>query len=122
MDRSIWSTLAVHHAYDPQRLALLLPLVELAGDRIRVPDLTIVLEASLDTCRQRIARKTGGGRAFDVAALAGDDFHRREREFYRWLATQGPKVAFIDTDRRDAEEVYRLASDCIRKSFPCSVP
>ena len=122
MDRSVWSTLAVHYACDPGRLALLLRLAELAGDRIRVPDLTIVLEASLDTCRRRIAQKTGGQRAFDAAALAGDDFHRREREFYRWLAAQGPKVAFIDTDRCDAEEVYRLASDCIRKSFPRSVP
>ena len=35
----------------------LLPLVELAADRIKIPDLTIVLEASQDTCRRRIAGK-----------------------------------------------------------------
>ena len=46
MDRSIWSTLAVHYATDPDRLERLMPLLELAADRLRIPNLTIVLEAS----------------------------------------------------------------------------
>jgi pyruvate kinase len=119
MDRSIWSTLAVHYAHDPRRLDVLLPLVELAADRVKVPNLTIVLEASLDVCRKRIARKTGRQQAFDSAAFDSEEFHRREREFYRWLATQGPAVVFLDADRCDPEEVCRQAADHIRESLPC---
>jgi len=119
MDRSLWSTLAVHYAHDPARLERLLPLLELAADRLEVPALTIVLEASLGACCGRIARKAGQQRQFDAAVGADDGFHRREREFYRWLASQGPRVEFLDAESNDPEDVYRRAAEIIRKSFPC---
>ncbi|MGA2032723.1 MAG: pyruvate kinase [Thermoguttaceae bacterium] len=117
MDRSLWSTLAVHYAHDPERLERLLSLLELAADRLRVPDLTIVLEASPATCSARIAGKSGQERQWDAASPADAAFARRERDFYAWLATQGPKVAFLPTDGRDAEDVCRRAAALIRESF-----
>ncbi len=118
-DRSLWSTLSVHFAYDPDRLDRLLPLVELAFDRLKVPDLTIVLEASSATCARRIASKTKEEQQFDAAAGAEGGFFEREREFYHWLASQWPKVAFIDTDALAPEEVCCRAIELIRESFPC---
>ena len=119
MDRSLWSTLAVHYAHDPARLDQLLPLVDLAAGRVKVPDLVIVLEASPAACRQRIARKSAHDQQFDAASPATDVFGRREREFYHWLAGQWPKVAFIDTENSDADAVFRQAADLIRDQFPC---
>ena len=119
MDRSLWSTLAVHFAHDPARLERLLPLLELVADRVNVPDLTIVLEASPATLARRVARKPADEQELDLAAGADEGFHRREREFYHWLATQGPKVAFLDTDDCEPEDVCRRAADLIRESFPC---
>jgi pyruvate kinase/thymidylate kinase len=119
MDRSLWSTLAVHFAHDPERLERLLPLLDLAADRLKSPDLTVVLEASLGTCRRRIASKTGNEREFDTAVGADDGFHERERQFYHWLASQGPRVEFVDAESNDPEDVYRRASEIIRESFPC---
>lgn len=119
MDRSLWSTLAVHYAHEPCRLERLLPLVEQVADRVNVPALTIVLEASPATCRERMARKTGDERQFDDAGPADDAFARREREFYHWLAAQGPKVRFLDVNDRDAEDVFHRAAALIREEFPC---
>jgi thymidylate kinase len=119
MDRSIWSTLAVHYAHDPSRLDVLLPLVDLMAGRVKAPDLTIVLEASPDTCGRRIAEKTHGERQFDHAAPASPDFFARERDFYHWLAGQWPKVTFIDADDCDAEGVFARAAAILRESLPC---
>ena len=119
MDRSIWSTLAVHYAHDPRRLDVLLPLVDLMAGRVKAPDLTIVLEASPETCGRRIAEKSHGERQFDQAAPGTGDFFAREREFYHWLAGQWPKVAFIDTDDRDAEAVCVRAVAILQESLPC---
>jgi pyruvate kinase/thymidylate kinase len=119
MDRSLWSTLAVHYAHDPGRLERLLALLELAAGHVKVPDLTIVLEASPATCASRNSRKAATEQHWDAAAPATDEFHGREREFYHRLAAQWPKVAFIPTDGCDPESVFRLATDLIRESFPC---
>ena len=45
MDRSLWSTLAVHGAEDPERLEALLAMLRPVAAQIHVPDLTLVLEA-----------------------------------------------------------------------------
>ena len=121
MDRSLWSTLAVHFAHDPQRLERLLPLMDLVADRVKVPDLTIVLEADAATCRRRIARKSDSERALDAASPDHVDFCRREREFYHWLADQGANVVFLAANQGDPEEVCGRAAELIRESFPCCV-
>ena len=119
MDRSLWSTLAVHYAHDPARLETLLPLFELAADRLAVPDLTIVLEADAETCRQRISRKSGAEQELDAAGPSYEAFRLREREFYHWLFDQGLKVVFLDANDGTPEELCRRAAQLIRGSLPC---
>jgi thymidylate kinase len=121
MDRSLWSTLAVHYAHDPARMAQLLPLVELAADRLRAPNLTIVLEASFAACNRRIAHKAGQEKELDAAAKADCCFHERERQFYHWLAAEGAHVVFLDAETDDPEDVYRRTVEIIQKSFPCCI-
>ena len=49
MDRSLWSTLAVHYAHDPDRLGVLMPLVERCADVIAQNTLMMErLEKALD--------------------------------------------------------------------------
>jgi pyruvate kinase/thymidylate kinase len=120
MDRSVWSTLAVHYAHDPKRMGLLMPLLELASGRIKVPDLTIVLEASPAVCRERIAHKSGLDQQYDAASPDTETFNYREREFYHWLATRWPKIIFIDSERDSIEEVYTKTEKAIREFLPCS--
>jgi thymidylate kinase len=118
MDRSIWSTLAVHYAHDPSRTPTLLRLVELAAGRIKTPDLAIVLEVSPAEYRKRLGRKTGHDHKFDTATPSSDEFLLRENEFYHLLARQWPKLVFISTEDREVEPVYQDAVEAIHAVLP----
>jgi thymidylate kinase len=108
MDRSLWSTLAVHAAERIQRLEAILTMLRPITAEIRVPDLTLVLEASFETCQTRISQKEGVSRALD-ALTATEGFHRRECEFYRWLGRQLPTVRFLNVDTLTAVEALAAA-------------
>lgn len=108
MDRSLWSTLAVHGAENLERLQALLAMLAPIAAQVQVPHLTLVLEASFATCQSRIANKSGTARALDeLTATAG--FHQREQQFYRWLGSQTPAVSFLDVDRAGADQVAEHA-------------
>jgi len=115
MDRSLWSTLAVHAAESIQRLEAILAMLRPIAAQVRVPDLTIVLEASFPTCQTRISQKKGVSRALDTLT-ATPDFHRREREFYRWLGPQLPAVRFLDVDNLTVAEASAAALEVVRRS------
>lgn len=116
MDRSLWSTLAVHAAHSTERLARLTAMLTPVASEIRTPDLTLVLQASFETCQERIAKKSGSARALDqLTATAA--FHLREQEFYRWLARQHPGVEFIMAESQTPQEVAAAALARIRP--PC---
>ena len=119
MDRSVWSTLAVHYAHDPARLHPLLAILESAKAHLLMPSMTIVLEATPSACRDRIGLKGGQERVFDDAAPADLAFLDRERDFYHWLSRQGPRIAFIDTDGRDPETVCNVAVAAMKEAGLC---
>ncbi|HWV98442.1 MAG TPA: deoxynucleoside kinase [Candidatus Acidoferrum sp.] len=118
MDRSLWSTLAVHAAESPERLEKLLAMLCPISTAVRVPDLTIVLEASFATCQSRIAKKAGTARALDELTATAD-FHSREREFYRWLARHTPNMVFLDAERGSPDEVADSALVLVREKLRC---
>jgi thymidylate kinase len=118
MDRSIWSTLAVHAAENTTRLEALLTMLWPVSTQIHVPDVTIVLEASFETCQARIARKTGAARLLDDLT-SNPGFHAREQEFYRWLARQRPETLFLDANHAGPETLAEEASALIRERRPC---
>jgi thymidylate kinase len=116
MDRSLFSTLAVHAAADATRLRVLLDMLRPLAAEIHIPHLTIVLEASFATCQSRIANKTGTARALDQLT-ATTDFHSRESGFYHWLAEQSSTIAFLDVDRAGADEVAEMASNLVKSKI-----
>jgi thymidylate kinase len=114
MDRSLWSTLAVHGAESPDRLEALLAMLRPVAGQIHVPDLTLVLEADFETCQSRIARKSGTDRLLDdLTAIPA--FHEREQEFYRWLARERSEVLFLDANQVGPENIAERASALIRE-------
>ncbi|MGO9201407.1 MAG: hypothetical protein ACLQM8_12865 [Limisphaerales bacterium] len=118
MDRCLWSTLAVHAAESPQRLEGLLKMLNPVAGQVRLPSLTVVLEASLAVRQSRIARKSGPARALDeLTATAA--FHDREQDFYYWLARQVPTLVFLDAERASPAEVLEKAVALIRQKVPC---
>jgi len=114
MDRSLWSTLAVHGAESPERLEALLAMLRPVAAQIHVPDLTLVVEAGFETCQSRIARKSGAARLLDELT-ANSGFHAREQEFYRWLARQRSEIQFLDANEAGPENIADRASALIRE-------
>ena len=111
LDRCLWSTLAVHAGHDPVRLGELLPVLTAMSGHICVPDTTIVLTASIETLRERIAVKDPTERAFDELTQ-NYAYWERELVFYRWLqravsdARHPPfRVEILETDKLEPEEV-----------------
>jgi thymidylate kinase len=113
MDRSIWSTLAVHAATDPRRLDALAAILRPIADCVEIPARTLVLEASFATCQTRMANKSGIARALDELT-ANKLFHAREREFYRWLGRRAPGVEFLNVDDLTADQVAERAAKLIK--------
>jgi thymidylate kinase len=121
MDRSLWSTFAVQAAESTGRLRTLLDMLRPVAAEIQVPDLTIVLEATFETCQERIARKSGTARLLDnLTATPG--FHAGEREFYRWLGRQRCSVIFLDVNDPNPDSVAERALQLIRERPPHSAP
>ena len=116
MDRSMWSTLAVHAATQPARLSVLLEMLRPISSKVQVPDLTLVLEASFATCQSRIGRKTGEARALD-GLTANAAFHSREQAFYHWLAKQAKNVCSLDVESAKAAEVAESALKLVLKKL-----
>jgi len=114
MDRSLWSTLAVHGAESAERLEALLAMLQPVAAQIQVPDLTLVLEADFEICQSRIARKSGAARLLDELT-AVPAFHGREQEFYHWLARQRAEVQFLDANQDGPENIAERASALIRE-------
>jgi thymidylate kinase len=112
MDRSLWSTLAVHGAESSERLETLLGMLKPVAAQIHVPDVTLVLEASFETCQSRIARKSGADRLLDELT-AVSAFHERERQFYRWLAHERSDVLFLNANRGGPDALAESASALI---------
>ncbi len=113
MDRSLWSTLAVHAAERPERLAAVLGMLTPVAGEIAVPDLTLVLDAEFATCQTRIARKAGMARQLDELT-ATTTFHARERGFYQWLAGRRPEIQFLDVNELSPELVVAAAVARVR--------
>ena len=117
LDRCVWSTLAVHAAHDPARLAKLMPVLRSLAGHICVPEKTVVLTASLETLWKRISEKSADEAAYDLLTQ-NYDYWSRELGFYKWLQNalselqiEGVKLEFIATDDLTPHEVV----DCIEQ-------
>jgi thymidylate kinase len=118
MDRSLWSTLAVHAAETTERLAVLLEMIRPIAPLVHVPHLTLVLEVSFATCQARIAKKSGVARALDELT-ATRQFHMREQQFYYWLSNQTSNVVFLDVDKGTPKQILKSALLLIRTRISC---
>jgi len=114
MDRCLWSTLAVHAAESIERLQALLAMLNLIASEVQIPRLTLILQASFQTCQSRIARKPAAARALD-ALTARTEFHAREQIFYHWLLGQAPNLELVDVNQAGPEEVANQALAVLRK-------
>lgn len=101
-DRSIWSTFAAAYAKDPNTIPILIDCLRAIKDQVFMPELIVVLEASYETCRQRISSKKAGGEFDKDEEIA---FNSKSR-FYHILKDNGYPVVFLNVNNLSAKDVY----------------
>jgi pyruvate kinase/thymidylate kinase len=119
LDRSLWSTLAVHMGHDQKRLAKLIQMLELMGGHIFVPNKTVVLMASPETLRRRVLEKEPSEREYDELTQ-NYDYWEQESAFYHWLRKAVTEVGLpqfrveiVNTDNLTADEVFECVDRLI---------
>lgn len=102
-DRSVWSTFAAAYTKDETILPELFDCLKSIKQYVFIPNHIVVLEASYETCRKRIARKRAG------AEFDKDSYNQfaKKTHFYRMLANIGYPITFIDANELSEKEVYR---------------
>jgi pyruvate kinase/thymidylate kinase len=119
LDRSLWSTLAVHVGHDPSRLVVLMQILEAMGGHICIPNKTIVLTASPESLCRRISGKDLSERVFDELTQ-NHDYWKRELAFYYWLKDAIAEIELpqfqleiVNTDDLSPDEVFDYVNSLI---------
>ena len=115
-DRSIWSTLSVQTSENPKRLKSLID-ISFNLESIDVePDITIILRADYETCRQRISYKSKDEQKLDEL-VNSKEFYQKENQFYNWLTFQRNNIINIDVNNITESNLSNKIIDIINEKL-----
>ncbi len=78
-----------------------------------MPDLTLLIDVSYETSRERLHRR---GNTDDRLEKMEEAFHRRAREGFLELAKADPRIVVIDGEQSE-ERIYQNAMDAIARAL-----
>ncbi len=111
-DRSIWSTLSVQTSENPKRLNSLIDIAFNLENIDIEPDITIILRASYETCRDRISKKSMDEQKLDDL-VNSKEFYQKEDQFYNWLTFQRDNIINIDVNNITESELLKKVIEVI---------
>jgi thymidylate kinase len=91
------------------------PLVDISFNIENIdiePDMTIILRAEYEICRNRISTKTVDEQKLDDLVNT-KDFYRKEDQFYNWLTYQRNNIINIDVNNITADNLAKKVIDII---------
>lgn len=113
IDRSFWSTLAVHWDRGEKEREKILSIIRDGKEFLPIPNIIFLLEASYETCATRIGfKKEDIDKKND--SIVDRDYYRKEIEFYGWLKDNiyyDTVLKSINTENKSAEEI---AYECFK--------
>lgn len=115
LDRSIWSTFSVHAATDINRLIKLNQTYETFPEIQVEPEITIILRANYEICRQRVEVKSSQEERELDELVNSKSFYAKENQFYNWLGTQRNNIINVDVQNIKPEEVFNTVKTIIDK-------
>lgn len=115
-DRSIWSTLSVQTSDDPQKFKTLVDVVFNLENVEIEPDITIILRADYETCRQRITKKSKDDQKLDELVNT-KEFYQKEDQFYNWLTYQRDNIINIDVNNILEENLAKKVINLINTKY-----
>jgi len=115
-DRSIWSTLSVQTSQNPKRLKALIDVAYNIEEVNIEPDITIILRADYETCRDRIKQKSKDEQKLD-SLVDSAKFYQKEDQFYNWLTFQRDNIISIDVNNISIENLSKYVIDLIEIKY-----
>lgn len=116
LDRSFWSTLAVHWDRGDSELRVIKDIIKDAKNYLPIPDVIFLLNADYTSCNDRINSKT------DILNKHLDDvvdrdYFQKELNFYDWLRKNNTDsiIIDIDTNNLSIDEITNLCLNHIDK-------
>jgi len=110
-DRYFDSTLA-YQGYGRSLDIELVKKMAIASTLGLIPNVTILLDISVNTALSRIVERPGRNRIDDESF----DFHSRVKKAYLGIAKDSPRVHVIDGEDNELE-VHEKVKDCLSKNF-----
>lgn len=111
-DRYVDSSLAYQGYGREQQLEAVRAICNAATGGL-MPDLTVLIDVSYETSRERLHRR---GNVDDRLEKMEEAFHRRARAGFLELAKSDPRVVVIDGEREESE-VFNSAMEAIRRAL-----
>lgn len=107
IERSFWSTLSVHAAFNIDRLEAILNILQCINEDIFEPSLTIILRSSFEQCREQVLMKENEDERILDDLVGNDFYYRKEDMFYDWLTVQRENIFNINTCNRDVKTIFQ---------------
>lgn len=100
-DRSLWSTLALIYARNPNSLQTVIDVFAAIQLYLPIPDVVYVLDIPFEVCRRRIMARNPGDRKYDDMGL---EEYCKHMEFYRKLKAAGVNIKFIQAEHMSYDD------------------
>ena len=117
LDRSFWSTLAVHWDRSESDRKQLKSIVDYGKQFLPIPSIIFILTADYEECNKRINMKKNCIEK-DLDSVVNEEYYLKEKVFYNWLLennSEDTKIIKIDTTDKSEEEVINICTDYIKK-------
>lgn len=117
LDRSFWSTLAVHWDRNESDKEQLKSIINYGKQFLPIPNIIFILTADYEECNKRINMKKNCAEK-DLDSVVDKAYYLKEKYFYNWLFeknNEDTKIIQIDTTTKREEDVINICTDYIRK-------
>lgn len=117
LDRSFWSTLAVHWDRSESDKKQLESIVDYGKQFLPIPNIIFILTADYEECKKRINMKKDCIEK-DLDSVVDEKYYLKEKYFYNWLLennSEETKIIKIDTTTKSEDEIINICTDYIEK-------
>ena len=117
LDRSFWSTLAVHWDRSESDKKQLESIVNYGKQFLPIPNIIFILTADYEECSKRINMKKNYSEK-DLDSVVDKAYYLKEKYFYNWLLkknNEDTKIIQIDTTTKSEEDVINICTYYIEK-------
>jgi len=117
LDRSFWSTLAVHWDRSIEDRNIIVEILKYGKRYLPIPNIIFLLSASDKTCEERINQKENI-KEKELDEVVDDFYFNKEVNFYKWLKNNSfeeTKLINIETENKNINEITENCIEELKK-------